>query len=340
MPVRLLHRTAGERAGGLGGAVKAGLGATEAAWAVVMDGDLQHPPEAVATMLAAARSGTVDVVVGSRYCGNGNAEGLSSRFRGVASRGATTAAKVAFPQALAGVTDPMSGFFALRTSAVDADALRPRGFKILLEILARTPRLRVAEVPFAFAQRHAGHSKASGREAARYLRQLAALRIATAGEVGRLLRFALVGASGVGINLLVLAALLQTPVLGGGSLAPAVAETIATQLAIAWNFGLTERLVFASAGTRYRRWLRFAGFWGLSNGSLAVQLPLADAIAHRAGSSYVVATAVTLALLVAARYAACRIVLYRPARRPPLTRLIHRPSRSSAVHASEPEAVA
>jgi dolichol-phosphate mannosyltransferase len=38
----------------------------------------------------------------------------------------------------------------------------------------------VAEVPFEFAERHAGESKASAREMARYLHQLVALRIATA----------------------------------------------------------------------------------------------------------------------------------------------------------------
>jgi dolichol-phosphate mannosyltransferase len=60
----------------------------------------------------------------------------------------------------------------------------PGGFKILLEVLVRTPRLQVAEVPFEFAERHAGKSKASAREMARYLRQLVVLRIATADRPG------------------------------------------------------------------------------------------------------------------------------------------------------------
>jgi hypothetical protein len=60
----------------------------------------------------------------------------------------------------------------------------PGGLKILLEVLVRTPRLQVAEVPFEFAERHAGKSKASAREMARYLRQLVVLRIATADRPG------------------------------------------------------------------------------------------------------------------------------------------------------------
>jgi dolichol-phosphate mannosyltransferase len=122
----------------------------------------------------------------------------------------------------------------------------PRGFKILLELLIRTPELRVAEVPFTFAERPDGHSKASGREAARYLRQLVALRLAAAGRAGRLLRFALVGGSGVMVNLVVLAVLLRvTPsALGAGAGGQIIAAVAATQVAVGWNFALTERWVF------------------------------------------------------------------------------------------------
>src|SRR5262249_60107937 len=90
----------------------------------------------------------------------------------------------------------MSGFFAVRTAAVCPGDLRPRGFKILLEVLVRTPGLRVAEVPFTFAERHDGQSKASAREAARYLRQLAALRLAVAGRAGPLAPVGVAGGSG------------------------------------------------------------------------------------------------------------------------------------------------
>ena len=59
----------------------------------------------------------------------------------------------------------MSGYFLVRRDAVDLDSLQPQGFKILLEILVRTPGLRVSEVPFEFGERHAGETKASVREA-------------------------------------------------------------------------------------------------------------------------------------------------------------------------------
>ncbi|MDQ1510611.1 MAG: hypothetical protein QOG50_2455, partial [Actinomycetota bacterium] len=63
---------------------------------------------------------------------------------------------------------------------VDVDALKPMGFKILLEIATRTPHLRVAEVPFVFAPRNAGTTKAGTSEGVRFAGHLLRLRCATA----------------------------------------------------------------------------------------------------------------------------------------------------------------
>jgi len=316
VPVRLLHRAADERVGGLGGAVQAGLATSTATWTVVMDGDLQHPPEQVPDLIAAAERGA-DVVVATRYDGSGSAAGLSSRFRGLVSHGATGVARLLFPRALAGVSDPMSGFFAVRTAAVDPGELRPRGFKILLELLVRNPGLRVAEVPFTFAERHDGESKACGREGIRYLRQLAGLRMATSPQAARLLRFALVGGTGVVVNLLVLALLLRTHVgvLAGGS--HAASAIVATQVAIGWNFALTERWVFPGRPGNWAR--RLFPFWALNCAALLAQLPLASRVQPLLGGSYLLATAAALAVLILARFAVCDRLLYRAARRRDVT---------------------
>ena len=50
----------------------------------------------------------------------------------------------------------MSGFFLVRREALEVEELHPHGFKVLLEILVRTPDLRVAEVPFHFGELNAG----------------------------------------------------------------------------------------------------------------------------------------------------------------------------------------
>ena len=136
---------------GLGAAVVQGLRAARAPWVCVMDADLQHPPDLIASLLEQAESSDLDLVVASRYCEDG-----STGFgwaRAMASRCTTDAARLLFPRRLRNVTDPMSGFFLVRRDAIDVDALHPRGFKILLELLIRTPALRCGEVSFAFGER-------------------------------------------------------------------------------------------------------------------------------------------------------------------------------------------
>ena len=310
LPVHLFHRPPGQRRGGLGGAVLAGQAATCAEWIIVMDGDLQHPPEMVPALLEAAQGDRHDVVVASRYCGVGSSAGLSSRFRGLASWGSTALARLLFPRRLKGVNDPMSGFFAARATAIDWAALRPCGFKILLEILARTSRRAVTEVPFTFAERHAGESKASWREAARYLWQLVRLRMSVSGVTGRLVRFAGVGLTGLIVNLAVLHVLLNLPVRWPVVEWEATAAVIATQVAICWNFLLSERWVFRGGAYRGGIAARFAVFWSLSSASLLAQIPIAVGVQVLTRVSYTVATAVALAVLVLGRFALLNWLLY------------------------------
>ena len=74
------------------------------------------------------------------------------------------------------VRDVTSGFFAFRREIVDGVELRPVGWKILIEILARGRGTRVAEVPYVFAPRKRGASAFSAREAALFARHLITLR--------------------------------------------------------------------------------------------------------------------------------------------------------------------
>jgi glycosyltransferase involved in cell wall biosynthesis len=174
--VSLIHRRESERTGGLGGAVQAGLIAAGSDLICVMDADLQHPPELIGDLVDEAARSNADLVVASRYCSRGNVGELSA-LRLVLSRGAATAAKLLFPLRLRRISDPMSGFFLIRRSAIDVTALHPNGFKILLEVLLAGRRLSVSEVPFRFAERHAGASKASLEEGIRYIRRLLEMRV-------------------------------------------------------------------------------------------------------------------------------------------------------------------
>lgn len=174
LDTRLLHRSSGQRSGGLGGAVLAGLRRTDTPWVCVMDGDLQRPPEIVPPLLDTALAADADLVVASRYVQGGRNEGLGA-VRTAVSWGSTVLAKVMFPHRLRGIRDPMSGFFLFRRESL-TETMTPRGFKILLEIAVRHPDLVRCEIPFVFVERVTDQSKGTIREGFRYLQLLGEMR--------------------------------------------------------------------------------------------------------------------------------------------------------------------
>ncbi|MFQ5490154.1 MAG: polyprenol monophosphomannose synthase [Phycisphaerae bacterium] len=155
----------GER--GLSSAVLAGFERSSGDVLVVMDADLQHPPEAVPELVECIVSGRADFVIGSRYAG-GRVEERWSWWRHLNSRVATLLARP-----LTRVRDPMSGFFALhRDTWRQAAGLNPVGYKIGLELLVKCRCTRPVEIPITFSARGQGRSKLTLREQLRYLRHL------------------------------------------------------------------------------------------------------------------------------------------------------------------------
>ena len=177
--LQLLHRTPDHRGGGLAGAVTAGFERVQADVLVVMDGDLQHPPEVALELARHVSRGCCDLAVGSRYIEGGSSAGLGGPYRRTVSRFANAAARRRVPR-VAAVTDPMSGCFAVHRRVLDRADVRADGFKILLEIVARGAWTTVHEEPLAFHPRADGDSKASTSQGLRYLRQLTRLRRAAA----------------------------------------------------------------------------------------------------------------------------------------------------------------
>ncbi len=290
----LIHRTGEERADGLGGAVVRGMRSARAPWVCVMDADLQHPPEIIDRLLSAARDQGLDLVIASRYCAAGAASSFGV-LRAALSRASTTAAKLLFPRALHGVSDPMTGFFLVRVGALDLDQLDPRGFKILLEILIRRPGLRSAEVPFTFGTRHAGKSKASLGEGVTYLGRLLELRW---GE--RPLRFAqflLVGGSGLVVNVAAFAAFARL-----GGLHYLIAAVLATQVSTLWNFVLAERWVFSARREARSATSRLALFWAMNNVALALRGPMLVVLVSSLYLDAVLANLLTLLSLTILRF--------------------------------------
>jgi glycosyltransferase involved in cell wall biosynthesis len=296
--VHLIHRDPPERAGGLGGAVVAGLRAARSEYACIMDGDLQHPPELLPVLLRTAQEKHADLVVASRRIADSQVAGLNTA-RNLISRSLDLLARAFFPGRLRGVSDPLTGFFLVRVPALNLDQLRPKGFKILLEILVRNPKLRKAEVPFRFGERLAGQSKASASEVWKYFSLLWGLRF---GESSlRFIGFALVGLSGVGVNTLAL--YLATERLHIFYLLSAAIATLASTL---WNFSITEALVYRSEarplGRAQGRMGRFGLFFVMNTLALSLRSPIIYALTSLAGLHYVLSNLISLALLTVVRF--------------------------------------
>ena len=233
--ISLIHRASAEQDGGLSTAVAAGMDAVanESEYTCVMDADLQHPPEKVRELLEKARSTGADAVVASRYVRGGSYAGLPGPLRKAISVGSKYLARIVFKEARK-TSDPMTGFFLVRNEAISGIQFRPMGFKILLEILVCVPELRVAEVPLNFRARNAGVSKASLRQGLEYLAHIISL-FWYVPSAGRFWKFALVGASGVLVNLLTLITLVEY-----FNANPAVAWIVAVGLSILSNFLLNN----------------------------------------------------------------------------------------------------
>ena len=310
LAVRLLRRPPGARKGGLSSAVMAGAQRARGEWVLVMDADLQHPPETAAGLAKVAMGHDVDIVIGTRYAGGGSSVGLAGAGRGLVSTWSSRLAKSLFPRRLATVSDPLSGLFAFRRDCVSVDQLKPVGFKILLEILVRTPRARVAEVAYRFAPRYAGRSKASFRQGLIYLRHLGRLRRARlasqlrqgpptrAEKVKQAIRFfafGLVGLTGVFVNTAALWFFYKK--LGWNHL---VGASLATQVSTTWNFLLVDSLIYRKRanGTRGGRAVRF---FLMNNLLLLARLPVLQVLVV-AGMGVLAANAVTLLLLFVVRF--------------------------------------
>ncbi|MCW6035664.1 polyprenol monophosphomannose synthase [Spirulina subsalsa FACHB-351] len=165
--LRVLRRL-GER--GLASAVLRGWQVARGQVLGVMDGDFQHPPETLLTLLAAMEHHH-DLAIASRHLPNGGCQDWSL-IRRILSRGAKWLSFSVLPQLKQSVTDPLSGYFLIRRHTLLNIAFQPVGYKILLEILSRTTPQNICEVGYIFRKRHAGWSKVNAQHFWIYLKHL------------------------------------------------------------------------------------------------------------------------------------------------------------------------
>ena len=257
--VRLVHRI---NRRGLSSAVVEGMMASTAPYLAVMDADMQHDETLLPGMLRRLRSGGVDIVVATRLR-EGGSMGDLPRPRARLSRWGRSLSALACH---AEVSDPMSGFFALRRDYLDevVHNLSCVGFKILVDLLASSRRpVRVEEIGYVFRNRLHGASKLDLIVGLEYL-ELLLDKLAGGWIPVRYVLFGMVGAVGVVAQLVLIRILLHF-----GRLTFDAAQVTSSLLVIALNYAGNNRITFRDRRLRGWRW-----FYGLALFALACSLGL------------------------------------------------------------------
>ncbi len=237
---------------GLATAVVDGMAFARGEDITVMDADLQHPPSYVGKLVKALEDSGCDIAIASRYIPGGGVVGWSV-VRKVISKLATLIAKLLLPEARR-ISDPMSGFFAVKRELISdsRNSLKPLGYKILLEIIAKTRPKCVVEVPYVFRPRAAGKSKLGIKQIVYFVIHVLTL------SGWRPFKFALVGIAGTVVNLSTLALLsLAIPALTTRLFV--IGSAIAIEISTLFNFSLHERWTFRDrrSGKLISRLMRF-----------------------------------------------------------------------------------
>lgn len=249
--LRVMRRTT-ER--GLASAVIRGWQGARGAWLGVIDADLQHPPEVLLQLVAAVQDGA-DLAVASRHVEGGGVSEWSFTRRFL-SRGAQVLGLLILPAVVGRVSDPMSGYFVVRRSAIAGPVLNPKGYKILLEVLGRGHIKTVAEVGYVFQERAAGESKVTWRQYVDYLHHLVRLRSRGRLErfrrqlpLRRFLQFVTVGFSGLFVDYSLFYLLF-----GQLGLGLTTSNVLSAECAIINNFLWNDAWTFADFAKRQRGW--------------------------------------------------------------------------------------
>lgn len=242
---------------GLSQSVAEGFGKADADIIIIIDADGQHPADKIPQLYQKIIEGN-DIAIASRYIEGGEAQ-KNGAFRWVLSSGATFIARVFFPN----ITDPGSGFFAIRRKVIEGAPLKPVGFRMLFEILGKGYWEKVVEIPYKVRDRTRGESKLHGKTILDHVRQLWDLMKFSVKhpeshvyhEFHRMINFLIVGFTGVFVNLGMLYLLTESGIYYVTS------GVIAVEMSIISNFFLNDSFVFSDIGiqenTRGKRFVMY-----------------------------------------------------------------------------------
>ena len=273
--IRYEHRT-DER--GLAAAVIRGFQLAEGDVIAVMDADLQHPPSLLPLMLSQIEAGA-DIVIPSRFIPGGSDGGLSLS-RKIISGVARYMAR-ALLKRVRSISDPTSGLFMFKREVIQGVALKPIGWKILIEILARGKFETVTEIPYAFQARSAGASKMSVREQWNYVKHLLLLMKDSPSD-RRLFTFLLVGLSGVIVNMAVYVVMVHI------GTAVWLSGLVSALVALLTNFILNDRVTWGDI--RKGNWhIRAIKYIAVSLAGIALDISILDVLFSEFHANYALA---------------------------------------------------
>ncbi|CCQ53556.1 glycosyltransferase [Crocosphaera watsonii WH 8501] len=206
----------------------------------VIDADLQHPPEVLQQLLGEMDKGA-DLAVASRHVEGGGVSEWSI-IRRFLSRGAQMLGLIILPEVIGRLSDPMSGYFMVRRTAIAGKPLSPVGYKILIEVTARGKIRWLGEAGYVFRERQAGESKVTWKQYIEYLQHLVRLRLSLS---ARFIQFCLVGFSGLFVDLTVFSLLRK-----GLELGLTRSTILSAEVAIINNFLWNDLWTFRDISSR------------------------------------------------------------------------------------------
>jgi dolichol-phosphate mannosyltransferase len=236
-----------------------------------MDADLQHSPELLPLMIGLEQYG-FSFVIGSRFVLGGSTPNFSFKRRMLSLVGNWLLRNLG---GLPAIKDCTSGFRCIKAELLkrcDLSGLSTKGYSFQSSLLFELVRngAKILEVPITFPDRVRGESKLSFADQIEFLFNLVRIRFRKQSEF---IRFLLVGASGVVVNLglyFILTRLL--------SIGLEIAAPIAIEVSIISNFILNNIYTFSARGpgnSLGRRFLYFhvaAGLAGVVNYSIFMSL--------------------------------------------------------------------
>lgn len=243
-----LHLIVGRKEG-LGIAYIRGMGhAVEQLGADVvfeMDADFSHKPEDVPRLMSEIDAGA-DFVIGSRYVRGGSIPRNWGFMRRLNSRAGNIVAR--YVTGLYRIRDCTAGFRAIHASVlreIDFARLRVQGYAFQVALLhaAVTNGARVVEIPVDFIDRTRGESKLGLSDIIEFIWNAWWIRLQSSKTF---IKFAIVGASGVVVNLGVFTALLAM------GMNKFLASPLAIEVSIFSNFLLNNYWTFRWRKTKDR----------------------------------------------------------------------------------------